>query len=239
MPEFDFNDRLLGLGSEIHVLFEERLRFIERLYDATVAPLEGRKRLIEANEEPYRDTRNPADYDGPAFELEWSEADSFEKTIGFLCLAVLNNSMENFVRLFVAREFRVETKTELSRLLKEMKVPKVGHILQYLTLLERADHSKFSWGSSPVAREVIEDITFTRNVFIHDPQLGEGNVTQTTQHFKSNPRSAFAHLIWGDIYGDDFKDLPNDLVVARENLFPAIDTVRRFCAYLESCRTAW
>lgn len=41
---------------------EGRLQFIERFYDVTVAPLKQRKRLIETNEEPYRDTRDPEDY---------------------------------------------------------------------------------------------------------------------------------------------------------------------------------
>jgi hypothetical protein len=239
MAGFDYDDCLLGLGSDILALLEERLRFIERLYDVTVAPLRERKRMIEANEEPYRDKRAPEDYDGPAFEFEWTEADSFEKAIGFPCLALLNNTIENFVRLFVARELHVETKTELCRRLREAKVAKVGRILQYLTLLEVGDHPKFRWSSSPVDRKAIEDITFTRNAFMHDPGLAGETVTQTAKHFKLNPRSAFAHLNWADIYGEEFNDLPNDLVVSRENLLAASGAVLRFCSYLESCRLVW
>jgi len=79
---------VLGLGADFHHQLMERLNYIRRFYDAAASHFEEQKQLIEANLEPYVDTRNPDDWDGPAFELEWIEFDEHLKTLGNPCAGV-------------------------------------------------------------------------------------------------------------------------------------------------------
>lgn len=237
------NDRnvdepVLGLGGDFSEELKSRFVFIRQYFNAVVSPLEERKRLIEGNHAPYIDNRNPEDYDGPAYELEWAEADEFEKTSGFLCLVLLNKAMENYIRLFLMRELKLRTIGELSKRMKG--VPKGSCVMRFLNVLEAEPSNPFSWDKSPIPRFDIEDITLTRNRFVHDMQLDERSVAQNLHHFNSHPRSAFADMWWVGSYEDEeFQNNPQRLVVTRTNLLPAIDTVGAFCDYVESCRTVW
>jgi hypothetical protein len=204
-----------------------------------VTPFEEEKRLIDGNLPPFVDTRNPEDCDGPAFEFEWIDANDFEHTVGFLCLGLLNKTLENYVRMFLMREVGITTRSDLSRFMQ--KVPKGGgYVMRYLRALESMSHPLFAWARSPVSKAELEDITETRNAFMHDEQLDERRVHQDDAHFKANKHSAFSDLRWAGAYGDEeFWDNPQPLVVTRDNLTPAIAKVRAFCEYLETCRTVW
>src|ERR1017187_2548290 len=113
---------VLGIDSDFYEVLKDRLEYIERFYDAVASQFEERKRSIEENREPYVDRRNPEDCDEPPFLSEWLEADDHINTIGFLCLSLLNETMENYVRMFVMREFSLRTMKELSESIKP--VPK-------------------------------------------------------------------------------------------------------------------
>jgi hypothetical protein len=237
MRNHDPGSALLGIGSDFYEQLKDRLRYIRQFYEAVVSQFEERKRMINENLEPYIDTRDPEDCDGPAFELEWTEANDYEHTIGFLCLSLLNKAMENYVRMFMMRELNLTTKRELSNCMES--VPKGGgYTMRYLRVLENQRHPHFLWNKSPVTRSEVEDITLTRNRFMHDEQLDERCVEQDIKDFKSHSHSAFSDLRWAAVFGDDeFWDNPQPLVVTRHNLLRAIEKVSTFCAFLEGCRT--
>ncbi len=224
---------------DIFELLKDRLVFISNFYDRAVTPFEEQKRLISGNLEPFVDTRNPEECDGPAFEFEWQDADDFEHTLGFLCLNLLNKALENYTRMFLMRENGITKKSELSRYMQN--VPKSGgYVMRHLRALENRSHPLFTWMRSPVSKAELEDITETRNVFMHDEQLDERNVRQDPTHFKANAQSSFSDLRWADAYADEeFWNNPQQLVVTRSNLMPAIAKVREFCDFLETCRTVW
>ena len=58
---------------ELLYFLDQRLRFIQKLYDSTASSFEEKKRQIEAGEPPYVDCRDPEYVDEPAFLTEWQE----------------------------------------------------------------------------------------------------------------------------------------------------------------------
>lgn len=229
---------ILGIDSDFYEFLKDRLEYIERFFDAVVSPLEECKRSIDENCEPYVDRRNPDDCDEPAFLSEWLEADEHINTIGFLCLSLLNKTLENYTRMFVMREFSRRTVKELSVAIESVPNQKDGWTMRYLRWLELENHPLFLWDGSPVNKLELEDITVTRNSFMHDQQLDERSVWQSSKHFKSYGHSAFSDMQWAGMFGDDeYWSNPQRLKVDRKNFIPALHRVRVFCEYLEKCRT--
>jgi len=229
---------VFGIELDFYEFLKDRLEYIERFFDAVVSPLEERKRSIDEHREPYIDRRHPDDCDEPAFLSEWLDADEYIGTIGFLCLSLLNKTLENYTRMFVMREFSLRTAKELSVAIKSVPKQNDGPTMRYLRWLESENHTLFLWGSSPVNRLELEDITVTRNLFMHDQQLDGRSVWQSSEHFTSNGHSAFSDLRWAGMFGDDeYWSNPQRLVVNRKNFIPALHKVRVFCEYLQRCRT--
>src|SRR5579863_8061892 len=106
---------------DLHYFLDARLKFIEELYDTAVEPFEEIKRKIEAHEHPYVDTRNPEDYDEPAFILEWQQADDSVMVIGHWCLCMVQATLHAYLKEFIRQPLRWGNPKRLSSELGKKK----------------------------------------------------------------------------------------------------------------------
>src|SRR5690348_4106449 len=77
---------------------ENRLEFIQNLYDCASSPFEEIKREIEAGEAAYPDSRDPECADEPAYLEEWGEADDSTMVIGHWCLCMAQACLQAYLR---------------------------------------------------------------------------------------------------------------------------------------------
>lgn len=79
----------------------ERLKFIEQLYESAVAPFEEIKRKIDEGEPPYVDYRDPEYADEPAFLSEWEQANDSIMVIGHWCLCMVQAAFRAYLKEFI------------------------------------------------------------------------------------------------------------------------------------------
>ncbi len=147
-------------------MLEDRLGFIGRFYAVAAEPFETAKQKIEAEEEPFVPQYEPGDYDGPAYESEWQEADHSVRVLGQCCLSLVQKALHDYLREFIVREAGVR-RDELGSVLKPYKGD--GWFERYRAFLE--ERTQFNWAACPVARERIEQINLCRNDLTHEPGI--------------------------------------------------------------------
>ena len=201
----------------------ERLRFTRYVYDTTVAVFDQMKRKIEAGEEPYIDTRDPEYADEPAFLEEWEDADVATDIIGGTCLGLLQNTFHCFLEEYLK---------ELGgkKLVAVVSMKKKGNWFANYRAVFQEDLG-IEWASSGVDLELVEQVILTRNDFSHNVRLSSPYAYQDAQHAKKYPGAAFIDPRW-KVFG-----LGNArLIVPREKLESAIESIRKLCEYLEAER---
>jgi hypothetical protein len=211
---------------DILAILEDHLDLIERFYDEAGEKFETTLRKIEAGEEPFVPQRAPEDYDGPEYEIQWTEADQFLGVIGSSSLQLLEKVLHDYLREFVEREGGAGP--------KERGKSWFEHLCRFLE-----EKTSFRWTNSPVSRGQIEEINLSRNDFAHDPMLGSTWPFQSEKHFREYPVSTFAdklHLA-AVMEERDKPEVPIALKVTRENLTAHIEYVRQFCTFVEAQRT--
>lgn len=206
-------------------ILEDHLGFIERFYKGAAEPFETTPQKIEAGEEPFAPRYAPGDHDGPEYLAEWVEADACLSVVGSSTLGLLAKAVHDYLRAFVEREVGP----------KKISGSWFDHYCRFLE-----NNTAFRWENSPVSKGQIEQISLSRNDFIHDPMIDNTWPEQCEQHFKKYPVSAFADkLHLAAMTGErDKPEFPIALKVTRENLTAHIEYVRQFCKFVEAERTA-
>ena len=210
-------------------ILKDHLGFIERFYNAAAEPFEATLRKIQAEEEPFVPKCAPGDHDGPEYLSEWMEAEECLGVIGSSSLGLLQKALHDYLREFVEREGGPGPK-------QPAKEPWFDHHCRFLE-----ENTAFRWVNSPVPRGPIEQINLSRNDFAHNSMIGTAWTSQSEEHFRKYPVSAFAdklHLaaLTG---GAGEPECSVFLKVTRENLTTHIQYVRQFCTFVEAQRTKW
>jgi hypothetical protein len=89
---------------DVHYFLEQRLLFVSQLYTNSAESFVERKRMIEAEEEPFVP---PYSEDGePPFLTEWLEAEESLQVLGHACISMLSASFHLYLKA-TERQLRV------------------------------------------------------------------------------------------------------------------------------------
>jgi hypothetical protein len=202
---------------------EARLRFIQHLYHAAKAPFEEIKRKIEADEPPYQDTRNPEDFDEPAFLTEWQQADDSVRVIGYWCLCMVQASLKAYLKEFIGPTGRLREQHE--RLNRELAKKQGGSWFGRYRLLFREDLG-VEWSDGPVDLAELEQLNLTRDDVIHNIDMFTIAVERGGRHMERYPIGLFVDELWQEIGADRVR-------IDATRLELAIRLVREFCTWLD------
>jgi len=171
-----------------------RLKFIVQLYDSAVAPYVERKRLIEADEPPYVDSRLPEEYDGdPAFLEEWQEADDSVIVVGNWCLCMVQASLKAYLEECTGPSGSLWW--NFKQLQAEIPKKKSGSWFGRYQLLF-SENLGVDWTTGPVSLDQLEQLNLTRNDLNHNVDILSVNVERDERHAKQYPIGLFTDESW-------------------------------------------
>ncbi|MCY0389924.1 hypothetical protein OVY01_22555 [Robbsia sp. Bb-Pol-6] len=148
---------------EVGVFLKERVHFIRQFYAMSAGPFIERKRLIDAQEEPFVP---PYSEDGePPFNYEWLEADTSLHVLGYSCVTMLSGTLKAFFKTW--EELLCITRLKNDPVDEIFK--KNGFIEGYRVLFE--DRLGISFAASGVEFELLKNIVITRNNVQHAEEL--------------------------------------------------------------------
>jgi hypothetical protein len=206
-------------------LLGQRLEFIQSLYERSSAHFREMMSQIEAGEEPYVDSRNPEEYDEPAFLSEWLDANESVHVLGQWSLGMVQAAFKAYLEQFLED---MERWNRFENLKGKLSDKKGNWFRKYQLLLE--EDFKIKLESSPVDVAMLEQIILTRNDFEHNADLFTTSVYQGNDHAKKYPDSLFRD----DDYVFESRYARVPLKVNREKLARAINAVMGFCVFIEA-----
>lgn len=195
---------------------QDKLRFIERFYEAASATFREIKRKIDVGEYPYI----PACFDPetaddePPFLSEWQEAEESLDLLGQAALTLVQGSFREYLDWF-------------------LKLSQVKLSAQGANWLERyknefRDTLSVDWNEGPVSFPELEEINFARNDIVHPSDPFVMTRYQSAAHRARFPSGLFVDAI-----------LPARISVTAENLAESIRRVESFCKFLDLKRSWW
>ena len=209
---------------DVLAMLKSKLRFIEWFYDDAAKPFVTMKRHIEKRQGKFREDPPGFDmeYGEPPYLSEWFEADQALNILGQSCLCLCQTSFRDFLDAFVQR----------SRIRKpNLK----GNWFEKYQAFFKSEF-KINWTEAPVDLHFIEDISLTRNSIEHTEDFArfwDLDRKQTREHKERYPNSIFTDeidrtMMPGLSGREGFR-----IKITRDNLLAAIQTVERFCTYIE------
>lgn len=205
----------------LHFL-EERLKFIEQLYESAVAPFEETKRKIDEGESPYIDRRDPEYASEPAYLAEWEQAGDSVTVIGHWCLCMVQASLQAYLREMIGPGGSLWWKARVL-LDRFRKKPGRNWFERYRLLF--LDDLGIDWNNGPVSISELEQLNLTRDDLLHNMDIFSVTVERTGQHIERFPTGLFTDELWSE-----------RVKIDREKLRLAILLVREFCAWLDDFR---
>jgi len=207
----------------------DRIDFIQQLYDTSTAPYFERQKLIEAREEPYA---SPDNEDGePAFLDEWLEARESILVIGCMCISMLSAAFHAY---FITWEKRLDIPVDEA--LKKTVFKKEGWLKGYMTYLSK--HFNVDFTELPADLKILQQLILLRNRTQHPETLTDNLPTYSKFDLQKHPNPFFIderdYEMFSELGEEDrsWLILPS-FSVTRDKLQKAIAEVRRFSEWLE------
>jgi hypothetical protein len=208
-------DLLLGLN--------DKLRFIESMYNKAVATFVETKRKIENSEDEFDCSGwDPDSYNGePPFLQEWQYADDALNVLGQACLCLVQSALKEYLDgcLCVARSDK----------------PQRAGRESWFDAYQRHfnDQLGIDWAASPVSPKLIEEINLARNDVQH-----AGGEFGMARYKNAKHQALFPKGLFGDAIFTNMEvplmDVP--LRVTSDSLKEAIIRVSGLCDFIDHQR---
>lgn len=216
---------------DVRHFLEKRLLFVSQLYTNSAEPFVEKKRMIEAEEDPYVP---PYSEDGePPFLAEWQEAEESLQVLGHACISILSASFHLY---FKATE-------------RQLHVP-IGD--KYKSAFKRGWFHGYKayflgefdvvFGDSQCNLDLLEELVLARNRVQH-PE----SITSHSTHYSKNDLKKLHSLIFIDPRdielfskqeeGERNWLMPPVIYVTPEKFLSAVAEVRRFTKWLGEPRS--
>lgn len=205
---------------DLRYFLDERLKFIEQLYERAVAPFEETKRKITEGEPPFVDNRNPEYVSEPAFLNEFQQADDSITVIGHWCLCMVQASLQAYLREMIGPRGSLWWKAQ-ALLDRFNKKPGRNWFERYRRLF--IDDLRIDWNNGPIPLSKLEQLNLTRDDLTHGMDIFSVNVKRNERHVERFPAGLFTDELWSAVGFERVK-------IDREKLQPAI------CTWLEDIR---
>ena len=207
----------------------ERIDFIQQLYETSTAPYRERKKLIEAQEEPYVPPYN--EDEEPAFLKEWLEANESILVIGCVCVSMLSAAFQLYFRTWEKR-----LNTPVDDELKKTVFKESGWLKGYMAYFSK--HFKIDFTELPADLEILQELILLRNRTQHPEALTDNLPSFSKSDLEKHPRPFFVderdYEILTEVNAQDQSWLiPPSFTVTAEKLIKAIVEVQRFSDWLE------
>ncbi len=213
---------------DVRYFLKQRVEFIRQFYVISSAAYIERKRLIEAEEEPFIPpySEDPE----PAFLDEWLEAEESLQVLGRTCISMLAaifhlyfKTWERQIGIPVDASFKADFKT--------------GWLNGYKAYFARHFHVRFE--DSPTSLAVLEEIVLVRNRTQHP-----GSITMDSSHYSDSDLKKLPHPFFIDENDaslfSETEEGERDWIMAppirvtAEKLFAALSEVESFAEWLEN-----
>lgn len=204
---------------------KEKLRLIEKFYEASSAPFRETMRKIDQGEPPFAPPYfDPEGYgsDEPPFLEEWQEADDGLNIIGQAALSLIQSALREYLDgfIFVSKEKNPAGTGNWFRRYQAFFLETYG----------------IDWESGPMSPAQIEEINFARNDIQHSGQEFGMTRRQNKEHSRRFPEGIFIHEIDKAIARESAMEWQSRIYVTQENLQEAVQRVERFCEFLDGKR---
>ncbi|MGD9687489.1 MAG: hypothetical protein AB7U43_11005 [Desulfobacter sp.] len=167
---------------DVGFFLKDRIVFIKQFFAAASFPFTEKKRMIEAEEEPFVPTYSE---DGePPFLNEWIEADESFQVLGYSCISMLSAALHLYLRTWEA-ELGVPVGDSLKTDFKQ------GWFNGYNTYF--ANNFGVDFEKSPADLTMLEEIVLVRNRIQHSVDLFTPRTTYLPTDIKKLPHVFFAN----------------------------------------------
>ncbi|MGR6738694.1 hypothetical protein [Pseudomonas chlororaphis] len=213
---------------DVRFFLEQRLHFVNQLYTISAGPFLERKRLIEAEEEPYVP---PYSEDGePAFLSEWLEADKSLQVLGYACVSILSASFhlylkttEHQLRVVAGEKYKSDFKRGWFN----------GYRAYFLGEFD------VDFGESQCDLGLLEELALARNRVQHPEWIASHTSRYSEDDLKKLPSPLFISSRDLELFSEQEERerswlMPPSIDVTLEKFLTAISEVRRFTDWLES-----
>lgn len=212
----------------VRYFLSRRLDFIRQFYKMSSAPFIERKRLIEAEEEPFIP---PCSEDPePAFLEEWLEAEESLQVLGRTCISMLAAVFHLYFKTW-ERQIGIPVNASFKGDFKN------GWFNGYKAYFSR--HFRVRFEEGPFRLGVLEEIVLVRNRDQH-PE----SITMDSAHFSENDLEKLPHPFFIDENDPSlFSEIEEGerawlmappIRVTAEKLFAALSEVESFAEWLEN-----
>jgi len=200
---------------DIECFFNERIRFVRQLYKTSSNPYKERKRLIEAEEEPY--TPPYSEDDEPAFLNEWLEADESLHILAYFCISMLAAALQLYFESWVKQSRR-----PVENSLKKTVFKKKGWLTGYKAHFTQ--HFSICFESSSTDYSLLEEVILARNRIQHPSSI----IDLKTRFNASDLTKIETPLFLSDMDKNESWFFPPILHISEEQLNMAISEVENF-----------
>jgi len=204
---------------------KDKLRFIERWYNAATTPFVETIAKIDKGVAPFDtlpfDEWGP-DSDEPPFLEEWLEANESINLIGQAALSLVQSAFKRYLDGFIY--------------LSEQKPPTGTRnwFDRYKTYF--LDTYRIDWEAGPIPPAQLEEINLARNDIQHSEQEFGMSRRMDKKHFARFPDGLFASEMDKQIQVEMPFGTPR-IQITKQNLEEAIRRVEEFCEFVERHRT--
>lgn len=215
---------------DVRFFLSQRIGFIRQLYGTASAPYVGRKRKIEAEEEPFVP---PYSEDGePPFLEEWLEADESLHVLAYSCVSMLAAALHLYLETWVK-----QSGISVDESLKKSVFKKGGWFAGYKAHF--AQHFKIDFEAGPANLRMLEELVLARNRIEHPSSITSRRTQYADADLKKLRRPFFvdereAALLADADEGEKLWFIPPTLHVTEEQLLAAVSEVERFAEWFES-----
>lgn len=209
---------------DIKYFLLERTKFIRFFYESGIVPFESMIVDIENGVDPYGLSSNE---DGePEFQSEWEYAQRAFDMVGHTVLSELSSSVTLFLKEWVRQ---VE---KFSNVVVKVDFKKKGGLNQCVDLLRELGKRP---SNCPVDINLIEQILLARNRIQHPEEIISLDVNHIRRDLERYPRPFFSKDSELELLGkkNDEWILPPIVSATKDKIFEAIDSVDRFCKWLD------
>ncbi|MDP1947751.1 MAG: hypothetical protein Q8L77_09650 [Nitrospirota bacterium] len=212
----------------VRYFLKQRVEFIRQFYVTSSAAYIERKRLIEAEKEPFVP---PYTEDSePAFLDEWLEAEESLQVLGRTCISMLAAIFHLYFKTW-ERQIEIPVDASLKADFKN------GWLNGYKAYFAR--HFRIRLEDSPTSLEVLEEIILARNRIQH-PE----SITRDSSHYSDSDLKKLSHPFFIDENdaslfseteaGERAWLMAPPIRVTAEKLFTALSEVESFAEWLEN-----
>ncbi|PTU68634.1 hypothetical protein [Chromobacterium haemolyticum] len=208
---------------EVLFFLKNRTAFIRNYYETASAPFVEIVRKIEAEEPPYVPDFYEHGDNGPAFELEWNEAQDSLQMLGLSCVSLLSDSLKLYFTTW-QKLLRLTPTKEGKKLFES------GFLVAYRAFFEH--RLKLNWLDGPADLDIIEQVILARNRAAHPEDISSIPATHALKDLKKHPSPFFAYM--NEFEKDvEYTYWTPRLHISKETLFDAIKQVEVLAEWLE------